>query len=60
MREAVAVRGPQGPKLDMSALPAALRAEMAAKGLGLDDLKVVTLSKGKVVKREAWDGKNHR
>ncbi|KAJ9605061.1 hypothetical protein H2200_010451 [Cladophialophora chaetospira] len=63
MRKTVAVRGPQAPKsepgMDLSALPASLRAEMAAKGLGLGDLKVVTLSKGKVVKREAWDGKNH-
>lgn len=53
------MRGPQGPKLDVSALPASLQAAMAARGIGPGELKVVTLSKGKVVKWEAWDGVNH-
>jgi hypothetical protein len=47
MRRVVVVSGPQKPK------------PVVARVIKPGELKVVTLSKGKVVKREDWDGKNH-
>ena len=55
MRHDVAVRGPQAPKT----VPVSLGIPVGARAIKPCELKIVTLSKGKVVKREDWDGKNH-
>jgi hypothetical protein len=59
MRKVVAVRGPQPPKAVVKPSLSPAAPAPTAVAIEPDELKVVTLSKGKVVKREAWDGKNH-
>lgn len=56
MRNSVLVSGPQRPKKLEGATRPDLGGSMVIKP---GDLKVVTLKKGQVVKREDWDGKNH-
>jgi hypothetical protein len=59
MRKGVAVRGPQPPKAVVKPSLSSTAPSPTAVAIKPGELKVVTLSKGKVVKRQAWDGKNH-